>query len=251
MRSDLFCLDCLAATLLAESDLPQDEQVRIVWSLWNFCGFALSGHAQGLEAHSNPRFNLLDSTAPGGVLRGFIDVAILHQQDSRGDGRRNAPLSQTRDPHTSPLYRTLAMGSNSEFKRMFCMSRTLFESLCAELEPYIPDGRSLNARQNLSTRFKVAIAFYYFEHGVSLDVPGDVCGLNSKTASYYVNIVADFIGVVIGPKWMGADLNNDLFYLGNVEARFRARMGLPHAVMCLDGTHVSYKLTGERAGNII
>ena len=154
---------------------------------------------------------------------------------------RNAP-SQTLHHSTCPLLRTITVGSDSEFKQAFRVSRAVFSALLSELAPYLRDGYSRNGSQNLSAELKLGVAMFFFAHGGSGQHLKMASGLSASTARKYIFLVADLICKKLASKFMGdAILNADDAYIEKCRTRFHARHGFPKVAGCIDGTHIPYK----------
>jgi hypothetical protein len=72
---------------------------------------------------------------------------------------RSTPSGINR-PSVSPIKAMIDGGHETEFRRMFRLSRNVFEALVQDLSPWIKDGRSRNGRQNVEARVKVGIALF-------------------------------------------------------------------------------------------
>ncbi len=136
-------------------------------------------------------------------------------------------------------------GNEEQFRRMFRLSRYVFEAVLQELSPYLQDGNSRNNQENLSARLKLGVALYYMAHG------GDAIHLEAgsakATALKYVHQVADLICTHLKQKWMGEALLTKDKYMDGCRERFRLRNGFPLVGAAIDGTHIPYKPNSEES----
>jgi hypothetical protein len=134
-----------------------------------------------------------------------------------------------------------------KFRAAFRLSRHVFEALVIDLAPFIRDGNSRNASQNVSARHKIGIALYYMAHGMDGDVLGGAAGLEKPTALKYLHEVVFAICTEISKRWIGEGILNQPNYIENIRARFHARRGVPMVGLALDGSMIPYKpRDGER-----
>jgi hypothetical protein len=162
--------------------------------------------------------------------------------------QRRAIPSGANDPHNSPISRMIDFGNDEEFKCMFRLTRSVFESLVRDLSTWINHGRSPNPSQNLAPEIKIGIALYFMAHGGDGVTLGHASGLKKSTALKYLHQVAGLIVTKIAKKWIGEGLFRSYpQYFANLHQRFESCRGVPHVGGCLDGTHVPYKPnSGER-----
>ncbi len=144
------------------------------------------------------------------------------------------------DPHNSSINLRIRYGSEKEFKRMFRVSRNVFESILGELLPFLSDGKSLNPQKNTPAHLKLVVALYYMAHGGDAVHLEAASGLSKATALKYVHEVAELICSKLAIKWMGPALLNQEGYMENNRARFSLRNGFPYVGAAIDGTHVPY-----------
>jgi hypothetical protein len=72
---------------------------------------------------------------------------------------------------------------------MFRLSRFVFQTVLAEISPYLIDSNSRNSEQNISARLKLGIALYYMAHcGDAIHLEAS-SGLSKATALKYVHQV--------------------------------------------------------------
>ena len=124
---------------------------------------------------------------------------------------RSTP-SEINRPSVSPIKAMIDGGHETEFRRMFRLSRNVFEALVQDLSPWIKDGRSRNGRQNVEARVKVGIALFYMAHGGDGISLGAISGLKNNSALKYLHEVSAAITIHIAPKWMGPELLNSPGY---------------------------------------
>ena len=117
------------------------------------------------------------------------------------------------DPHNSDLIRKIVWGNEKQFRRMFRVSRYVFEAVLAEISPYLTDSNSRNSQQNISARLKLGIALYYMAHGGDAIHLEAASGLTKATALKYVHQVAELICTHLTKKWMGEALLIDEGYM--------------------------------------
>ncbi len=79
------------------------------------------------------------------------------------------------DPHNSHLMRAIMKGKEKQFRRMFRLSRNVFEAVLEEISPFLLDGNSRNHKQNIFSRLKLGVGLYYMAHG------GDAVHLKSAS----------------------------------------------------------------------
>ena len=96
---------------------------------------------------------------------------------------RNAP-SQTLHHSTCSLLRIITVGSDSEFKPAFRVSRAVLSTLLSEQAPILGpgDGHLRNGSQNLSAELKLGFSMFFFAHGSSgqhLKMASGICFLTS------------------------------------------------------------------------
>ena len=152
---------------------------------------------------------------------------------------RSTPSGINR-PSVSPIKAMIDGGHETEFRRMFRLSRNVFEALVQDLSPWIKDGRSRNGRQNVEARVKVGIALFYMAHGGDGISLGAISGLKNNSALKYLHEVSAAITIHIAPKWMGPELLNSPGYMEKVRSRFHLHHGFPNVGLCIDGTHIPY-----------
>ena len=105
------------------------------------------------------------------------DVLVFHLLASL----REEPTG-VNDPHNSDMIRRILWGNEKQFRRMFRLSRHVFEAVLAELSPYLTDSNSRNSQQNISARLKLGVALYYFAHGRDAIHLEAASGLSKATA---------------------------------------------------------------------
>jgi hypothetical protein len=152
---------------------------------------------------------------------------------------RSTPSGINR-PSVSPIKAIIDGGHETEFRRMFRLSRNVFEALVQDLSPWIKDGRSRDGRQNVESRAKVGIALFYMAHGGDGISLGAISGLKNNSALKYLHEVSAAITIHIAPKWMGPELLNSPGYMEKLRSRFHLRHGFPIVGLCIDGTHIPY-----------
>mmetsp|Transcript_80368 Transcript_80368/g.215496 ORF Transcript_80368/g.215496 Transcript_80368/m.215496 type:complete len:197 (+) Transcript_80368:34-624(+) len=79
---------------------------------------------------------------------------------------REDPLDW-REYDRSPIAEMLRYGNDESFRRMFRLSRNVFQTLLDEISSVIKDGDSPNTSKNVAADVKLGIALYYMAHGVS------------------------------------------------------------------------------------
>ena len=90
-----------------------------------------------------------------------------------------------------------------QFRRMFRVSRNVFDSLLEDLSLHLSDGGSHNTEQNIPASLKLGVALYYMAHG------GDAIHLEAAseaTALKYLHRVAELICTHLACKWMGESI---------------------------------------------
>ena len=85
--------------------------------------------------------------------------------------------TRVNDPHNYDMSRKILWGNEKQFRRMFRLSRDVFETVLAETWPYLTDSNSRNSEQNISACFKLGIEFYCMAHG------GDAIHLEAASAA--------------------------------------------------------------------
>ena len=144
------------------------------------------------------------------------------------------------DPHNCHLLRIIMRGHEIEFRRMFRLSRNVFEAVFHEISPFLRDGNSRNKKQNIPSRLKLGIALYYMAHGGDAAHLESASGLTKATALKYVHRVAALICSQLAQKWMGESLLKEDGYMEGCRERFRLRNGFPYVGAAIDGAHIPY-----------
>ena len=132
------------------------------------------------------------------------------------------------DPHNSTMLRIIMKGHEKEFRRMFRLSRNVFEAVFHEISPFLREGNSYNRQQNIPARMKLGIALYYMAHGGDAAHLECSSGLTKATALKYVHQVAALICSQLAGKWMGESLLKEDGYMEGCRERFRLRNGFPY-----------------------
>ena len=110
------------------------------------------------------------------------------------------------DPHNSDMMRRIKKGTEIQFRRMFRVSRLVFEAVLAELSPFLNNGASRNSQQNTPASLKLGVALYFMAHGGDAIHLEAASGLSKSTALKYVHEVAELICTHLTKKWMGKAL---------------------------------------------
>ena len=138
------------------------------------------------------------------------------------------------DPLHSSINLRIKYGTEKRFKKMFRLSRKVFNTILEVLSPFLNDGMSRNHQQNVSASLKLGVALYCFAHGGDSFHLEAASGLSRPTALKYVHQVAELICTKLGPHWMGPALLEQgarTFEEGYMESnseRFRLRNGMPY-----------------------
>ncbi len=71
------------------------------------------------------------------------------------------------DPHTSEIIKKIRKGNEIQFRRMFRVSRLVFEAvhMLAELSPFLDDRASRKHQQNFPARLRLGVELYFMAHG--------------------------------------------------------------------------------------
>ena len=123
-----------------------------------------------------------------------------------------------------------------DFKGVFRVSRDLFDTIVEGVSLDIRDNKCFVTEKNVTARFKVGVALYYFGHGVDFVVLGHVAGIGTSTAKKYVRDVSKSIVRRLGPQYVKSDFTEA--ELDVLRKGFRDRRGIDGAVLAVDGTHV-------------
>jgi hypothetical protein len=145
------------------------------------------------------------------------------------------------DPHNSDIIRRIIYGNEVQFRRMFRVSRCVFEAVLGEISQFLTDSSSRNSQQNVSARLKLGIALYYMAHGGDAIHLEAASGLSKATALKYLHEVAELICKQLSKKWMAGSLLEENGYMDSCRERFRLRNAFPFVGAAIDGTHVPYK----------
>ena len=114
--------------------------------------------------------------------------------------------SGANNPNSSAIQSMIETGYDREFKKIFRLSRPVFEALVNDLSEFMKDGRSWNTRQIVTLEVKVSIALYFMAHGGNGITLGHASGLKNNTALKYLHQVSGLIATKLVHKWMGASI---------------------------------------------
>ncbi len=93
------------------------------------------------------------------------DTFVVHLLAALGE-----ELTGVNDQHNSEIIRRIMKGNKNQFRRMFWLSRCVFEAVLGELPPYPRDSNSCNSQQYAPFRMKLGLTVWLLLFVIRLTV---------------------------------------------------------------------------------
>jgi hypothetical protein len=123
---------------------------------------------------------------------------------------------------------------DSEFKKLFRMSRKSFYALLAIIQPYI-QKQSTSFRKPIQPDRRLAIFLYHISHGVSYQAISTQFCVGKSTISGIIGNVSQAIISHLSPRCVLFSTPEQMMRTMDF---WREKKGIPGVVGCIDGSHI-------------